>query len=390
MRIAICLFLISVLNIITIHILLERKRPAGYCMLAFLLNTAVIYALEAFVINFIGTQNGHICVLSFMGLLYAVYIYMVFRGSISKKIFTMFSVWVLSLMAHYVANQAVAIFYGINDEYCKGLIYMLRIGIQILLLPLVYFRLKKPYRKMIEIVPDRTMNHMSLYPILAFLILRTSSFAPLGNSLSSIYNTTLLIVFVVMGHLITIEGITASSTVELQNYMANYDGLTGVANRINIMAQLAKAIQASVDNNQKAALFVCDIDGFKKINDDFGHIVGDKVLAYVAAAVRKALGDTGIVGRYGGDEFLIIQHRIKDESDTEVMAGRIFEELREPIVVDNIEVKVNLSIGVSVFPDNTTDMEILIDQADRAMYEAKRVKGCTFSLYKNAEYGYEK
>jgi diguanylate cyclase (GGDEF)-like protein len=170
--------------------------------------------------------------------------------------------------------------------------------------------------------------------------------------------------------------------------MANYDSLTGIANRANIMNQLAKTIEISNRSKMKFALFVCDLDNFKQINDEYGHIIGDKALKYAAQAVRRVLRNTDAVGRFGGDEFLIIQQFVRDRGDVDTLIDRIFEELKIPFIVNDKEIQIKLSIGVSMFPDNTTDFETLINQADSAMYEAKKREGCTLRYFETQASGF--
>jgi diguanylate cyclase (GGDEF)-like protein len=95
------------------------------------------------------------------------------------------------------------------------------------------------------------------------------------------------------------------------------------------------------------------------------------------------LRSTDAAGRFGGDEFLIIQQYLRDRSDIEALVSRIFEEINMPFTVDGRLIQINISIGVSIFPQNSTDMEILLSQADKAMYEAKKTAGCSCVYYKD-------
>ena len=130
------------------------------------------------------------------------------------------------------------------------------------------------------------------------------------------------------------------------------------------MNQLAETIEISNRSKQKFALFIFDLDEFKKINDEYGHLIGDKALKYLAQKVQNVLRNTDYIGRFGGDEFIIIQQFIKDERDVEILINRIFEELKTSLIIDDNEIQINVSIGVSIFPDYTSDLELLINQAD--------------------------
>lgn len=369
------------LNIMANHMLLIRRKSIRYSLAIFFLNTLFVFCTGYLANENIQDPITLELTLTFLGFLYIAYICLVFSESAAKKIFTMFSIWVFSFISFFVAVQVVVLFPGIVAvEHIQVFVWVIRLSIQIILMAATYFWLSKPYKKVIRIVPDKIINFMSLYPITAFLLLKTTSFVSFDDS-ASILVMLLFIVFIILGYIIAFAGICASSTVELQRYMANYDSLTGIANRANIMNQLARTIELSNRSKLKFALFVCDLDDFKKINDEYGHIIGDKALKYAAQAVRKVLRNTDSIGRFGGDEFLIIQQFIKDKSDIEVLIGRIFEELEVPVKINGIEIQIKLSIGVSIYPDDTSDFEALINQADRAMYEAKKREGSTFCFY---------
>lgn len=377
-------FWIGVLNILITHTLLTRNKSIMYCLVAFVLNTLFIYCAGSLVA--INIQDIVIAkyVLYFLCFFYIVYIYLVFSETFPKKIFTMFSIWIFSLMIFFTSITVAELLSGIIDEkYLQDFIYTVRICLHIFLLLITYFWLSKPYKKVLGLVPDKTIYFISLYPITAFLLLinnYATSFAGFRN-FTSIYDILLLLVFITLGYLIVFAGISASSKVELQRYTANYDHLTGIANRANIMNQLAKTIELSNKSKQKFALFMIDFDGFKKINDEYGHLIGDKVLKYAVQKVQKVLRKTDATGRLGGDEFVIIQQYIEDERDVETLINRIFKELQTPLIVDDKQIPINLSIGVSIFPDYTSDLEDLINQADCAMYEAKKRAGCTFAFF---------
>lgn len=381
MKIVLLNFVVCVLNILANHILLTRKKPVWFCVAAFILNTLFIFSINYLVSGYIKSPMvlEYVYTLSFFS--YIAYIYFVFSESLSKKIFTLFSISIFSFISFFVAVQVSVLFPElIADKYIFEFIWLLRFGIELTLMTVLYFCWGKLYKGVISLVPDRIINLMSFYPILAFLLLKTASFTNLDNS-RSVFIVPILIAFIVVGYLVTFAAISASSKVELQRYMANYDSVTGIANRANIMSQLAGTMESSKRKKQRFALFVCDLDNFKSINDEYGHITGDKALRYSAQAVQRVLCKTDVVGRFGGDEFLIIQNSIVEERDTETLISRIFEEFEKPFESDGISIHLNLSIGVSIFPDNTSDMEALIYKADSAMYEAKKREGCSFCYF---------
>lgn len=381
MKIAVINFIICLLDILANHILLTRKKPVWFCMITFMLNTLLVFGIGYIVTGYIKIPIILEYIYTLLFFLYLAYIHVVFSESLSKKIFTMFSVSIFSFISFFIAVQVSVLFPDMVDgRYVFEFIWLFRFGIELALMMSVYLWWSNLYKGVISLVPDRIINFMSLYPIMAFLLLKTSSFSNLDNS-KAVFVVPLLVAFIIIGYIVTFAAISASSKVELQRYMANYDSVTGIANRANIMSQLAGTMEMSKRKNQKFALFVCDLDNFKSINDEYGHITGDKALRYAAQTVQNVLRKTDIVGRFGGDEFLIIQNAIAEEGDTEKLIGRIFEELEKPFVTDGISIHLNLSIGVSIFPDNTSDMEVLIHNADSAMYEAKKKEGCAFCYF---------
>ena len=128
-----------------------------------------------------------------------------------------------------------------------------------------------------------------------------------------------------------------------------------------------------------------DIDKFKLINDNYGHTVGDEVLKYLSCKISEALRESDSIGRVGGDEFVIFLKLIHDERDLESLMDRIFEALKQPLIIDKNEIKIDVSVGISVFPDHSSDLDSLINQADRAMYEAKKIVGCSYAFYQKGE-----
>lgn len=158
---------------------------------------------------------------------------------------------------------------------------------------------------------------------------------------------------------------------ERAQHLADHDALTGLPNRRLLEDRLSQAI-ARADRTQKptAVMFV-DLDHFKAINDTLGHAVGDLVLKEVAERLVRQLrvGDT--VCRLGGDEFVVVLPEITRASDAAGVAQKILETVAQPYRIDDRELQLAASIGISVFPDDGADAETLIRNADAAMYHAK-------------------
>lgn len=153
---------------------------------------------------------------------------------------------------------------------------------------------------------------------------------------------------------------------------ANYDMVTGLPNRRYFFEQLKKTVTACESNATKFVLLYIDLDGFKSINDTFGHETGDEILAVVGARLMHCIRDTDFVARLGGDEFVVIMLLIEDTSTALEMARRIHGKLQEVIIKNSVEYTIDSSIGIASYPDSGKDAETLLRNADAAMYEMKR------------------
>lgn len=155
--------------------------------------------------------------------------------------------------------------------------------------------------------------------------------------------------------------------------MANYDPLTGLPNRRLFHTVLSRSLLNAKMNNQMSAVLFVDLDGFKAVNDTYGHEKGDVVLAEVAARLEKALRTSDTVSRMGGDEFVLILNAVKNREEIVMICERILSSVGESIALSpDVSACVTPSIGVSVFPQDGEDAERLINLADSAMYHAKR------------------
>lgn len=149
------------------------------------------------------------------------------------------------------------------------------------------------------------------------------------------------------------------------------DGLTGLPNRVALLDRLIRAsAEAKIHGWRLAVLFV-DLNGFKAVNDTRGHAVGDQVLKQAALALIATIRATDTVSRYGGDEFLVLLTDTS-RSDAAIAAGRVIEALTFPVRVEEDELWLTASVGISIYPDDADDVESLVDRADAAMYDAKR------------------
>lgn len=165
-------------------------------------------------------------------------------------------------------------------------------------------------------------------------------------------------------------------------YLANHDSLTGIANRGHLMNMLDREIEHAIRGEYKIALLLFDIDNFKKINDIYGHQAGDVVLKTVSSRVADIIRKIDIVGRLGGDEFIIILP-IKKPKDELNLVKRMFSELSKPISIGDMEINITISIGISICPDHGKDKDKIIKYADEAMYFAKSLEGNGYFYYNN-------
>jgi diguanylate cyclase (GGDEF)-like protein len=152
---------------------------------------------------------------------------------------------------------------------------------------------------------------------------------------------------------------------------ANYDMLTGLPNRRYFFERLEHIVKLS-QGMQTFAVFYIDLDGFKSINDTFGHQLGDKVLVEVGNRLSNCIRETDFVARLGGDEFAVITSNVESQTKIEQFAKRVHSVLQESIDIDTRTCSVNASIGVAIYPDAGSDSETLLRSADAAMYEVKR------------------
>lgn len=154
-------------------------------------------------------------------------------------------------------------------------------------------------------------------------------------------------------------------------HLAHSDALTGLPNRLLFMDRLNEAmIRAERYKNKVAVLFI-DLDRFKCVNDSFGHAIGDLLLQEVANRLSNCIRKSDTLARVGGDEFTMILSDIQDAKDTIKVANLIIKQINQPFLLEQNEVFITPSIGISIFPDDSTDLDVLLRKADTAMYRAK-------------------
>jgi diguanylate cyclase (GGDEF)-like protein/PAS domain S-box-containing protein len=154
-------------------------------------------------------------------------------------------------------------------------------------------------------------------------------------------------------------------------HKAYHDALTGLPNRALFADRLHRALARARRYGTSAAVLLIDVNGFKRVNDAFGHDAGDAVLAEIARRLQRSLRQTDTVARWGGDEFSVILADVRSPRGVAHAEERITTALRPPIALPGTELTITVSIGVSLFPDDGTLPDELLRRADRAMYRNK-------------------
>lgn len=155
------------------------------------------------------------------------------------------------------------------------------------------------------------------------------------------------------------------------NYLAHHDHLTGLANRTLLYERLRQVIVRAQNHEQKTAVFLIDIDHFKQINDTIGHADGDLLLATVGQRLLSSVRESDTVARIGGDEFVIVMPEFRSIHDVERCGEQIVRNASQPIEIGSRKIRLTLSVGVAVFPENGLTTEDLLRSADAAMYAVK-------------------
>ncbi|MDC7823729.1 diguanylate cyclase [Pseudomonas sp. BLCC-B13] len=168
-------------------------------------------------------------------------------------------------------------------------------------------------------------------------------------------------------------------------HLARHDPLTGLPNRRVFFERLEHALAAARRSAKPLAVLFVDLDHFKQLNDSLGHSVGDRVLQAVANLLRSATRESDTVARLGGDEFVILIEQLDDPGRVVAVLHKLHERFQLPMLLDGHEVKVQASMGVSLFPRDGDDIESLVQQADRAMYVAKNAGRNTYSYESNEQ-----
>jgi diguanylate cyclase (GGDEF)-like protein len=155
---------------------------------------------------------------------------------------------------------------------------------------------------------------------------------------------------------------------------ANFDGLTGLPNRMMAFDRIKQEISRAKRADERFAVFFIDLDNFKTVNDSMGHAVGDELLVAIGTRVQACIRESDMVARLGGDEFVVLAPDISGEAKAEELAERLIKAVSEPQMLAGRKVAANCSIGIAIYPENGTNIEELMANADNAMYQAKSTR----------------
>jgi diguanylate cyclase (GGDEF)-like protein len=156
--------------------------------------------------------------------------------------------------------------------------------------------------------------------------------------------------------------------------LARHDGVTGLPNRLFLIERLQSAIAAAALRRRQLALLFIDLDGFKAVNDGFGHSVADRLLAAVGSRIAACVRSDDIACRYGGDEFVALLTNLTDTSVAKGVVQKIRERIAESYTITGHEIRITASIGLAVYPDEGNRWGALLCHADAAMYRDKAAR----------------
>jgi len=161
---------------------------------------------------------------------------------------------------------------------------------------------------------------------------------------------------------------------------ASHDDLTGLPNRRLFMDRLEQTVSQSQRRDARLGIMAIDLDGFKDVNDNFGHTVGDQLLCEVSERLLHSVRRSDTVGRLGGDEFLVMLYSVDDTESTIAIVEKIINRLAQPYRIGNRDIRISASIGVALYPDHATQVDALLKRADKLMYRAKHAGKNTYRI----------
>jgi diguanylate cyclase (GGDEF)-like protein len=187
------------------------------------------------------------------------------------------------------------------------------------------------------------------------------------------------------GWVVVVQDVTEKRQAErVIHRMAHFDAVTNLQNRPSFEIALAEALAAARTTGDRTEVLFLDLDGFKQVNDTLGHKTGDRVLVGAGARLSDIAGPRDLIARWGGDEFVILRRSVQGEVDVETFANQIITELSRPSLIEGSAVAVGASIGIAVVIGGDATSDLVLQQADMALYEAKRGGRGRYRIYEEA------
>ncbi len=237
-----------------------------------------------------------------------------------------------------------------------------------------------------EITPNPTelalgQNQTVHLPSNCILVRRDGFETPIEDSVAPIHDRD----GKATGAVVVFRDVSAAQIMALEmTHTAQHDFLTGLPNRMLLNDRVNQAIALAPRHSKKVAVLFLDLDGFKHINDSLGHPIGDKLLQSIAKRLVGCVRSTDTVSRQGGDEFVVLLSEMAQQEDAAVSALRLLKAVAQAHSIDQHDLHLTTSIGVSVYPDDGGDAETLIKNADTAMYQAKENGRQSYQFFKPA------
>ncbi|CAM3227693.1 EAL domain-containing protein [Filibacter tadaridae] len=187
----------------------------------------------------------------------------------------------------------------------------------------------------------------------------------------------------VVGYVVTFKDITQKKQMEEEiKHRAYYDSLTNLPNRVLLKDRLEQGLEHAKTHDGKLAILYMDVDRFKTVNDTLGHSYGDQLLDYLANRLRTCIPEGATASRQGGDEFIIYLPDIKNKQDIQQVIDRVIAAFSKPFTLKENEIHIKVSMGISLFPEDGDTADLLIKNADIAMYQSKELAGSSYQFYK--------
>lgn len=343
---------------------------------------SVVFLLSAFVYFIQGNEAGKSgMILGIFNLLY--------NSFITYYFYTKKSVFWLSYVTMFINIGSLTVYTFLDANYNSPLLPSTSAAL--LVYPILMFmaalRMDKYLIIWTTFLSLLSMDGLYIYyhnSIDPSLFAKKMSVDPLSQGYRSVY--LIIIAFLIYSVPKSIRRVLRTQEdLARENYenkrKAQLDSLTGIYNRDYFEQHLSTSIQSAMNLQHKFALLFIDLNGFKTLNDTFGHDTGDFILKSIASDITHTIREQDMVARIGGDEFIIIMSQLATYHEADGFSHRILSTITRKRSYDGHEINVGASIGIALFPDDAEDMAHLIKYADEAMYRVKRNKIDGISFY---------